>query len=499
MSDQTRKYVIKIIDDDGNSVTSQFNWEDRKSFCKAIENNKKKKITASILTTNGSEIPMYLINNKAIFKNSNNKTFCIDTNNGRLHKDKKYSIIKGSRTNNDKYVVKKDKNSYYRYSIDGHLIDSIRKKSFQNDYTYSAYNRKDGKEIDIKIGSANNIDEAIESTKQIRINRFGLQDEYKIEEQFFEATGIYPNGNDLVSTSEIFRSNYNFIKKLCIIEGVVEENDKKFYAVDNLINKLDNKENKHFSSAKSYILHELFNTNRHKLFRLSKRMKRIEKVRRENVSDIQNSGEQVEIVFFDKKGEETSSYTLKPMKFFDERNVLGVDSKTGKITKGGDVIKGQDKHRYYFVKPVGQPMYLFKKESDEFSNHSNFQLTDNDSTRKIESAGSITIKNGKITNISNSSGHFKPPVESNKVALTYIASQTNSCRIDDVIHPDCKTNDGYIVSSDVNDTFDFARATNRNWFEVIEEVAKLINKTDVLEINTKSARMAAKKRSHSII
>lgn len=186
---------------------------------------------------------------------------------------------------------------------------------------------------------------------------------------------------------------------------------------------------------------------------------------------------------------------------FNEQNELKVQKDSGKICiKIGDETAGKNGneeygYRYYFVKPVGQPMYLFKKEREEFSNHSNFPLSEKNPERLIEAAGSLTIKDGKITNISNSSGHFQPNTDTIDIALEYITSLCPNCDIRNVIDPRFKLpNGGYRIVSDVNKTFEVPEVKNEpnQWSKYIEDVAGELPRSRIIKINSKAARKKAK-------
>lgn len=123
MSEETRrKYFIKEIDKD-NNIISQKEYENRKDFYKDFKKNNKK-VMATTSVNNGLENPVYFIRSKVVFSDGNS-TLCI-SNRGKLQKENKYEILK-DKYGKDKYIVKKDENSYYRYSTDGHLIDSVKK------------------------------------------------------------------------------------------------------------------------------------------------------------------------------------------------------------------------------------------------------------------------------------------------------------------------------------------------------------------------------------
>ena len=124
MSNESEIYLIKTKD--GES----FGYNNKKSFCKAFKKlSRKKVLQTNIKYANGSESPLYLIRNKAVFNDNNGETLCFDIRNGKIFKKNKYNIIKDE-NGNDKYIVKKDENNYFRYSAtNSELIDSIEKKT----------------------------------------------------------------------------------------------------------------------------------------------------------------------------------------------------------------------------------------------------------------------------------------------------------------------------------------------------------------------------------
>lgn len=487
MSNESEIYLIKTKD--GES----FEYNNKKSFCKAFKKlSRKKVLQTNIKYANGSESPLYLIRNKAVFNDNNGETLCFDIRNGKIFKKNKYNIIK-DKNGNDKYIVKKDENNYFRYSAtNSELIDSIEKK--HNSYTYSAYNHTKKTKTDVKINSKESIDEVIGLTRKTKTERFHLQDEYKLEEQFLKHFNIRVDGNKLAPTltNRFFNSQTPLIRQLCEDDGI-QLKEEKNYNYLKLIELLC--ENKNIPQDKpsqlSYVFDRLIDKYKYKVYTLSELMEREQEILDPNQIKEKIS---VEIVPFNENNKEIENAisSIETVKLFDKTNELGIDDKTGKITVGGKILDEEYEHRFYFVKPVGQSMKVFKKEREDFSNHDNFSDTKDNPKREVEAAGSITIQNGKITNISNSSGHFKPPKESIKSALAYIASLTKNCKIENLIHPSKKIDGGYNIISDINDALELSKQNGTQWHKLIEEVAKPLTRSDIVEINTKAARMRSK-------
>ncbi len=538
------KYFID--DKDGRET-----FEDERTFCDAF--NSKNTGVPGVLFENGLEKPVYYIGNEIVFSDSDNKVLCINKE-GELQKENNYSIIKRSIDGKDKYIVKKDENSYYRYSIDGRLIDSIEKNEEKNNYTYYAYYGNNGKEkTKIEINSVESINEAIKLSRgQIKIKKeiHGIQPDSKPEEILYDKiidSGIYPNGNELNNTF-FGTQQYDIIKKICEENGVKlyeeeegeskgrpklekklssllesikrntgktpTENDileaKKYIVIETLLNKLSLKlvgkelnetpTNDDLSEAQGFLLEELFKKYDYKTVGSLETLNRDEKITKDNLGSILKNNELVDIIFSDKyTGNEVSRSSIKPMKLFDATNLAGVNGKgkSTKITRNGEVLT---KGAHFFVKPVGKPMSFFKKTKEEFSNHSNFEY---EGERKVEASGLLDIvEDGKIHNISNSSGHFKQSFESIMTGLAYLASQTEDCNIENLLDPDCKMKDGsYKILTDINEALQYRKKEQKEkgidigLSKAISAVAKSLTKEQIIAINIKAARMKAKESS----
>ncbi len=509
MSEKRKNIVYHITRVSKNGYTKTDDYENEKDFHKALKKGKKaiNNVTVSV-DNEDKEIPVYFIRSKAVFSDGEN-TLCID-NKGKLQKENKYEILK-DKDGKDKYIIKKDENSYYRYSIDGRLIDSIKKNKEKNSYTYYAYKNDSKEKVETKI-SAEDIDKAIELSRgQIKIKKeiHGIQPDSKPEEILYDKIDnyVYPNGNELNNTF-FGRQQYNVIREICEENGIKIE--KEDYSTISLLKKLslgltkkeniNNLDENDLFEAKKFILEKLFEKYNYKLVRFSKDSKRYEEFKKENINDILKNNELVDIIFSDKyTGNEVSRSSIKPMKLFDATNLAGVNGKgkSTKITRNGEVLT---KGAHFFVKPVGKPMSFFKKTKEEFSNHSNFEY---EGERKVEASGLLDIvEDGKIHNISNSSGHFKQSFESIMTGLAYLASQTEDCNIENLLDPDCKMKDGsYKILTDINEALQYRKKEQKEkgidigLSKAISAVAKSLTKEQIIAINIKAARMKAKESS----
>lgn len=493
MSDSTRKYFIELPQNQKISAFNEqeFDESEKEKFFKLLKNKKYKPVRINI-SDNGIGTPAYVVRNKLIFSDNNGKVLCFDKRTGREFKNHKYNIIK-DKNGNDKYVTKKDDNNYFRYSLnDGHLIDSIH-KLFRTGFSYRVYDQNNKKFKEIELGSINNIDEAIDLVKQKKIEPIGLKPEYQYEKDIAETLGIYPTG-DYQTLNFFFKEFYNEIIEFCVDKEVLKkeevENKGTFHNVESLIKKLEPLAEKEGCSKEKYVLRYIANKYKEdidRFHRIGERKLFANKIFDQNHSlKIRNS--------------EDEEIEMQQAYAFNEQNELKVQKNSIKI---GDKTAGKNSndekygYRYYFVKPVGQPMYLFKKERGEFSNHSNFPPSVENPERLIEAAGSLTIKNGKITNISNSSGHFQPNTDTIYIALEYIASLCSDCDIRNVIDPQFKLlNGGCKIVSNVNKTFEIPEVKNKpnQWSKYIEPVAEVLPKHEIIKINSKAARKAAKEK-----
>lgn len=438
----------------------------------------------------------YSVRSKIISIDKNGTVRCFDKKTRKELKNHKYSIVK-DRNGNNKYIIKKDNKNYYRYSLnDGHLIDSINHKSIGKGFLYKVYSKnKLFKKID--LGFADNIEDTIKKVKQEKIEPIGLRSGNKREKYIAEFFGFYPAGN---SCDFFYDQFYEEIKQLCLEKNILEKHEKNCnYDLEILLEGLEPLAAEEGCSKEKYVLRYIANKYK-EYIEMFNNIEGHELFARKTVN---TKNKNSLVINLGVKNLENNEITIFQAYGFDEQNEfkIGRDSKGKLCIKIGDEIAGKNSnneeygYRYYFVKPVGQPMYLFKKEKKEFSNHSNFPESEHNPERLIEAAGSLTIKNGKITNISNSSGHFQPGTDTIDIALEYIASKCPDCDIRKVIDPKFKPlNQGYRIISDVAKTFESPEVKNKSkqWFQVIEDVAEELPNSRILKINSKAARKAAK-------
>ncbi len=407
--------------------------------------------------------------------------------------------------------------------------DKLEGKKFILEKLFKEYNYKIVRLLD----ASDNLDKIIESLKQTNIIVY----DKKTGEKVLKISDIYSNSGEF-NTNLFWTQQYDIIRKICEENGVKlyeeeegeskgrpklekklssllesikrntgktpTENDileaKKYIVIETLLNKLSLKlvgkelnetpTNDDLSEAQGFLLEELFKKYDYKTVGSLETLNRDEKITKDNLGSILKNNELVDIIFSDKDtGNEVSRSSIKPMKLFDATNLAGTtgEGKSTKITRNRKILEDG---AHFFVKPVGKPMSFFKKEQNgEFSNHSNFEY---EGERKVEASGLLIIKDGKIHNISNSSGHFRQSFESIMTGLAYLASQTEDCNIENLLDPNCKMEDGsYKILTDINKALKY----NKDLGQAILDVAKPLTKEHIIAINMKAARMKAKESS----
>lgn len=133
-------------------------------------------------------------------------------------------------------------------------------------------------------------------------------------------------------------------------------------------------------------------------------------------------------------------FILTTQNSFNESKLLGNDEKAkeycatffkdGKIynTKSGKLIGDSEDNLLYVMSKTGKLYINTKQFVDSAFNHSFILKGKKDSEiegygKPAASAGMLKVKNGKITFIDNSSGHYQPNKDQLKIAAKFLKSQ----------------------------------------------------------------------------
>lgn len=244
-----------------------------------------------------------------------------------------------------------------------------------------------------------------------------------------------------------FRRSKNFLSTQTTAQTRIDDPKKK---MDGLLEKLnkngDIREN--YLSATAFVLSKMFEKYNISAEEHDNNEKRIKELK---------------IKFKDKETEkEIASTTIELVKLLEEdENTLGVDENNNiTITENGEKrilgsrinSKGQKEEieeEFYYVKSASEEkIHLFKKEErEDFHNHSNVGL---EPGGNVIIAGVASFKGGKVQLICASSGHYQPKKSNTRTFLAELASQTTNGNVRNIIHSDCKKNDGYHITVDVS-------------------------------------------------
>ncbi len=226
------------------------------------------------------------------------------------------------------------------------------------------------------------------------------------------------------------------------------DNSKK--KMDSLLKKLNENEDigKNYLSATAFVLSKMFEKYDISAEEHDNNEKRIKELK----------------IKFKDKGteEEIASTTIESVKLLEEdENTLGVDENNNiTITENGEKRilgsrvnsegqKEEIEEEFYYVKSASEEkIHLFKKkEWEDFHNHSNVRSKPGGN---VIIAGVASFKGGKAQLVCASSGHYQPAKSNSKTFLAELASQTTSGDVRDIIHSDCKKEDGYHITVDVS-------------------------------------------------